>query len=136
MQIFHVSPLAVLYSAIAQWLLGALWYGFVFRARWKALVGIPDGEKPKNAWFPMLVSFIANLVLSMVLAHLIKWSGATSLYRGLYGGAICWAGFFAPPLVTEHIFEKRPAKLFAINAAYWLLAMMVGGGILANLNLG
>ncbi|MGP8253035.1 MAG: DUF1761 domain-containing protein [Terracidiphilus sp.] len=136
MQIFHVSPLAVLYSAIAQWLLGALWYGFVFRARWKALVGIPDGEKPKNAWFPMLVSFIANLVLSMVLAHLIKWSGATSLYRGLYVGAICWAGFIAPPLVTEHIFEKRPAKLFAINAAYWLLAMMVGGGILANLNLG
>ena len=83
MQIFHVSPLAVLVSALAQWLLGALWYGFVFRARWKALVGIPESEKPNNAWFPMVVSFIANLVLSMVLAHLVKWSGATALPRGI-----------------------------------------------------
>lgn len=134
MQIFHVSPLAVLVSALAQWLLGALWYGFVFRARWKALVGIPEGEKPKNAWFPMLASFIANLVLSLVLAHLIQWSGATALPRGMYVGAICWAGFVAPVMLTESIFERRPAKLFAINAAYWMLAMMIGGGILANLN--
>jgi hypothetical protein len=134
MQIFHVSPLAVLYSAIAQWLLGALWYGFVFKARWIALVGIPAGEKPKNAWFPMVASFVADLVLSLVLAHLVKWSGATALPRGIYVGAISWAGFMAPVMFTEHIFERRPAKLFAINAAYWLLAMMVGGGILANLN--
>jgi hypothetical protein len=84
----------------------------------------------------MLASFIANLVLSFVLAHLIKWSGATALPRGVYIGAICWVGFMAPPLLTEHIFEKRPARLFAINAAYWLLAMMIGGGILADLNVG
>ena len=135
MQIFHVSPLAVLVSALAQWLLGALWYGFVFRARWKALVGIPENEKPNNAWFPMVVSFIANLVLSMVLAHLVKWSGATALPRGIYVGAVCWAGFVAPVMITQSISEKRPVKLFAINAAYWLLAMMIGGGILANLNI-
>jgi len=136
MQIFHVSPLAVFYSAIAQWLLGALWYGYVFRARWMTLVGIPMGEKPKNAWFPMVASFIADLILSLMLAHLVKWSGASGLTGGLYIGAICWAGFMAPLMFTEHIFERRPAKLFAINASYWLLAMMIGGGILANLNVG
>jgi hypothetical protein len=136
MQIFHVSPLAVLYAAVAQWLLGALWYGYVFKARWKTLVGIPEGEKPKNAWFPMVASFIANLVLSLVLAHFVKWSGGTTFRHGLYVGAICWVGFMAPPLLTEHIFEPRPAKLFAINACYWLMAMMIGGGILANFNVG
>lgn len=136
MQIFHVSPLAVFYSAIAQWLLGALWYGYVFKARWKSLVGISAGEKPKNPWFPMVASFVANVVLSMVLAHLIKWSGAMALPRGIYVGAIAWAGFMAPVMFTEHIFERRPVRLFAINAAYWLLAMMIGGGILANLNIG
>ncbi len=136
MQIFHVSPLAVFYSAIAQWLLGALWYGYVFKARWKALVGIPEGDKPKNAWFPMVVALVANVVLSLLLAHLIQWSGATALPRGLYVGAICWAGFVAPVMITQSIAEKRPAKLFAINASYWLMAMMVGGGILANLNVG
>jgi len=136
MQIFHVSPLAVIYAAIAQWLLGALWYGFVFKARWKALVGIPESEKPKNAWFPMVASFVANVVLATVLAYMVTWTHATSLSHGFYIGAICWVGFMAPPLFTEHIFERRPARLFAINAAYWLLAMMIGGGILANLNIG
>jgi len=136
MQIFHVSPLAVLYSAVVQWLLGALWYGYVFKTRWKALVGIPEGEKAKNAWFPMVAAFVADLVLSMVLAHLIKWANANSFANGLYIGAVCWVGLMAPPLFTSHIFEKRPAKLFAINGAYWLLAMMLGGGILANLNVG
>ena len=46
-------------------------------------------------------------------------------------GVICWLGFMAPPLFTQHVFEGRRANLFAINAAYWLLAMAIGGGILA-----
>jgi hypothetical protein len=36
----------------------------------------------------------------------------------------------SPPLFAQHIYEKRPFRLFAINAGYWLVAMMVSGGIL------
>ena len=132
----HVHYLPVLIATVVQWLLGALWYGYVFRDRWKTLVGIPAGEKPSNAWFGMVTSFIANLILSFVLAHIVIWSNATVFTQGVGLGALCWLGFMAPPLFTQHIFEKRPAKLFAINAAYWLLAMMIGGGVLANLNVG
>jgi hypothetical protein len=131
-----VSWLAVLIATVIQWLLGALWYGYVFKTRWMALVGIPEGEKPKNAWFGMVTSFIANLILSFVLAHIVSWASAKSFPTGVWLGALCWLGFMAPPLFTQDIFEKRPAKLFAINAAYWLLAMMVSGGVLANLNVG
>jgi hypothetical protein len=46
-------------------------------------------------------------------------------------GVICWLGFMAPPLFAQHIFEGRRANLFAINAGYWLLAMAIGGAILA-----
>jgi hypothetical protein len=132
----HVHYLAVLIATAIQWLLGALWYGYVFKTRWKALVGSPEGEKPTSAWFGMITSFIANLILTFVLAHIIMWAGDTAFTQGVWMGALCWLGFMAPPLFTQHIFEKRPAKLFAINAAYWLLAMMIGGGVLANLNVG
>jgi hypothetical protein len=37
----------------------------------------------------------------------------------------------APPLFVQHVFEHRPANLLAINAAYWLVAMALGGAILA-----
>lgn len=132
----HVHFLPVLIATVIQWLLGALWYGYVFKDRWRSLVGIPTGEKPSNAWFGMVTSFVANLILSFVLAHIVMWSNATVFTQGVGLGALCWLGFMAPPMFTQHIFEKRPAKLFAINASYWLLAMMIGGGVLANLNVG
>ena len=52
-------------------------------------------------------------------------------HRGGFVGAICWLGFIAVPLCSQHLFEKRPYKLYAINAGYWLLAMGLGGAILA-----
>lgn len=134
MSYFHVSLLAVLIATVIQWLLGALWYGYVFKTRWMSLVGISEADKPASPWFGMVTSFIANLILSFVLGHIINWASGRTFPDGVWLGALCWLGFMAPPLFTQHIFEKRPVKLFAINAAYWLLAMMIAGGVLANLN--
>ena len=129
---FRVNYIAVLIATVIQWLLGTLWFGYVFKERWKSLVG--DAGKPVSAWFGMVSSFVANLILSFVLAYIITWTGGSTFPDGVYLGALCWLGFMAPPLFTQHIFERRPAKLFAINASYWLLAMMLAGGTLANLH--
>ena len=121
----------VLISAVLQWLLGALWYGLIFRKSWLKLVGFAEGEKPKNGAMTMVASFIACLLLSYVLLHVIGWAGAIVFTGGAKLGVICWVGFMAPPLFTQHIAEGRRANLFAINAAYWLLAMAMGGGLMA-----
>jgi hypothetical protein len=126
----HVM-MVVFVAAIAQWVLGFLWYGVVFKKSWKALVGFAEGEKPKNAALAMVSSFIACLLLSYVLAHVVSWTGAATFTHGAKLGVICWLGFMAPPLFTQHIYENRRVNLFAINAAYWLLVMALGGGILA-----
>jgi hypothetical protein len=94
------------------------------------LVGFSEGEKPKNRAFGMVASFVACFVLSFVLAHLIGWAGSNNFTGGSKLGIICWLGFMAPPLFSQHIFENRRANLFAINACYWLLAMALGGGIM------
>jgi len=127
----HVSYVTVLIASVIQWLLGALWYGVIFKKSWRKHVGITEGEKPKNAIFAMATALVACLLLSFTLAHVVLWSGAKVFTGGTKWGIICWSGFVAPPLFTQHIFERRPANLFAINAAYWLLAMAAGAGILA-----
>jgi hypothetical protein len=132
MEHFRVNYLAVLIATVIQWLLAVLWYSYVFKDRLNALVG--STGKKVSAWFGMSTGFIANLILSFVLAYIIAWAGGTTFPDGVYLGALCWLGFMAPPLFTQHIFERRPAKLFAINAAYWLLAMMLAGGTLSNLH--
>lgn len=125
----HMMTLVAI-SALVQWLLGALWYGVVFKKSWMKFVGFTEGEKPQYRLFGMVVSLIACLLLSFVLAHTVGWAGSITFTGGAKIAIICWLGFMAPPLFTQHIFENRRANLFAINASYWLLAMAVGGGIM------
>ena len=125
----HMLTLVVI-SALLQWLLGALWYGVVFKKSWMKFVGFAEGEKPKYRIFGMVVSLVACLLLSFVLAHVVGWAGSNTFTGGAKIAIICWLGFMAPPLFTQHIFENRRANLFAINASYWLLAMAIGGGVM------
>ena len=121
----------IVIAAVIEWLLGALWYGLVFRKSWMALAGFSETNKPKNGAMTMVCSFIACLLLTYVMSHVVGWAGATTFTLGVKFGVICWLGFMAPPLFTQHIAENRRANLFAINAAYWLLVMAIAGGLTA-----
>jgi len=126
----HAITIIVI-AAVIEWLLGALWYGLVFRTSWLVLAGFSETNKPKNGAMTMVCSFIACLLLTFVIAHVVGWAGAVTFTGGSKLGIICWVGFMAPPLFTQHIAENRRANLFAINAAYWLLVMAIGGGLTA-----
>lgn len=125
----HLLTLVVV-SAVLQCFLGALWYGVIFKKHWEKLVGLSEGQRPKNQAFGVVASLIACFVLSFVLAHIMGWSNSITAIDGASIGVMCWFGFMAPPLITQHIFENRRANLFAINAAYWLVAMAMGGGVM------
>ena len=122
---------AVLVAALIQWVLGALWYSLLFAKPWMALTGHTPGERPKGAIFAMTASFVGGLILSFILAHMVIWSDAMTWCRGAFIGGICWLGFIAVPLFFEKLYERRPYKLFAINAGYWLVALLCSGVVLA-----
>jgi hypothetical protein len=103
----------------------------IFKKSWTKLIGLAEGEKPKNAIFAMAASLVANLLLAFALSVVVATAQDTLFTKGFMLGVVCWLGFMAPPLFAQHIWEGRRANLFAINAAYWLLAMALGGGILA-----
>jgi hypothetical protein len=130
MHLHHILVLVIV-SGVLQWLLGMVWYGGIFRKSWRKLVGLAEGEKVKNGALGMVSSLIACLILSFVLINVVSWAGAATATQGAKLGTVCWFGFMAPPLFAQHIFEGRRVNLFAINAAYWLLAMALGGGLLA-----
>jgi len=129
----HLWTMVVI-SAVLQCFLGALWYGLIFKKSWRKLIGLADGEKPKNQLFGVVASLVACFVLSFVLANIISLAGSITAMAGASIGMLCWFGFMAPPLFTQHIFENRRANLFAINAAYWLLAMALGGAIIGGIS--
>jgi hypothetical protein len=126
----HLLTLIVI-SAAAQCFLGALWYGVIFKKSWMKLVGLAEDQKPQYQVVGVVASFIGCFVLSFVLAHILGWAGSITAIDGASIAILCWFGFMAPPLFVQHILEKRRANLFAINASYWLVAMALGGAILA-----
>ena len=79
----------------------------------------------------MVTSFICDLVLAFVLAHFVRWSGVETFAWGALIGFIVWVGFFAAPRLPQGIYENRPFKLFAINEGYWLVGLLIIGGLLA-----
>jgi hypothetical protein len=126
-----VNHLAILVAALVQFFLGALWYSLFFAKPWMALTGHHKGEKPKGIVIAMLSSLIGALILSFMLAHVVMWAGAATIGWGVFVGFICWLGFIATPLFAETIYEQRPYRLFAINGGYWLVVLLVSGGLLA-----
>jgi len=131
MHFFNANLLAVFVSAVVQWLLGWLWFGMLFNKQWKALVGVPEDAKPKNVGGVMGLIFVGNFILSFALVQIIILTGWATFSKGAFAGVVCGLGFVVPPLLAQHVSEKKPFKLFGINSIYWLVAMLISGGMLA-----
>jgi hypothetical protein len=123
---------AVLVSALIFWLLGALWFSpALFAKPWVAIVGRQMGEKPKGVVWGMIASFIGDLVLAFVLAHVVLWSHADSWLDGMHIGLLTWVGFIAATMYPNTIYEGRGAKYFLITGGYWFVGFLGVGALLA-----
>jgi len=122
---------AVFVSALAYWILGALWYGLLFTKPWMALENISmESAKAMNPVLPYVVTFALNLLIAFVLAQICIWRSANSAARGAALGILLWIGFVGPVTFTTYMYEMRPMQLFAINEFYPLVGFCLMGGIL------
>jgi len=122
---------AVLVSAIAYWLLGAVWYALLFGKPWMTLEGIPvEKLQAANPVVPYIISFLLNLLIAYVLSQLCLWRNATTAARGAALGILLWIGFVGPITYSTYMYELRPPQLFAINGFYPLVGLALMGAIL------
>lgn len=131
MYLYHANVLAVLAAAVLMWLVGWAWYGGIFKSSWRTLVPQPAGQKASSPAAVMMLILVACIILSFALAKIVLLTGQTSFSSGAFIGVVCGLGFLVPPIFTQHVAETRPFKLFGINAIYWLVAMLLAGGLLA-----
>ena len=122
---------AIVVSAVAYWMLGALWYGVLFGQRWMVLEGITmEQSRSANPALPYVISFALDLLIAFVLAQLCSWRNANTAARGAAVGVLLWIGIVAPIVGTTYMYEMRPVELFAINAFYPLVGLCLMGVIL------
>jgi hypothetical protein len=122
---------AIVVSAVAYWLLGALWYGVLFSQRWMALEGITmEQARSMNPVLPYVITLVLNLLIAFVLAQLCLWRNANTAARGAAIGVLLWIGIVGPVVFTTYMYEMRPKELFAINEFYPLVGLCLMGAIL------
>jgi hypothetical protein len=128
-----VNWLAVIVSAIAYFILGALWYSpLLFANLFVKYRGVP-AEQLQSQGQPIeyLLTFIGDLVMALVLAILIKAAAAGTLLDGIVVGVVVAAGIAATSTFIYTIFAGPHRGLWAIYSGYQLVAFAIMGAILA-----
>lgn len=135
-----IDWIAILSAAIAAWMFGAAWYS-VLSKQWMAAIGFtpadlqgPDG-KEKVPLGPMILSFLANVVMAIILAGVIAHTAkkGVTISSGALVGAICWLGFVITTLATNHAFGKAKPSLTLIDGSHWLGVLLIQGVVLGAL---
>jgi hypothetical protein len=127
-----INYTAVLIAAIANFVIGFIWYSPpVFGKIWMKLASI----KPKNDKSAMMRGMVLGLLTSFVmactLAYVVEYAQATTLMDGAMVGFWIWLGFVATILMGTVLWEGKSWKLYLLNAAYYLVSLKIMGAIIA-----
>jgi hypothetical protein len=119
---------AVLVAGIVHIAGGLIWFQpKIFGNDWVKLTG--KDLTPAFIWVP--AGIIGHLIMALVLALIVKLSGAQTAFDAAIIGIITWAGFIVPLEIGELIWEKIPFKLFLIRIGNQLVGFIITGIILA-----
>ena len=124
---------AILATTPVPLLVGAAWYSpIAFAKAWMKRTGLRDEELAgaRGLALGLGSALLAGFLLSWVLATTLAFAETRDAWEGMLGAFFCWLGFLTAPLLTNDLMERRPASLWLLNAAYWLVVFVVDGAVL------
>ena len=124
--------LAIVIAAIVCFLFEAGWYSYFMRP-WLDGIGRTKEWLMSAAGYNPALQYGTALVCAALIATAIscvtQLTGPQTALRGMKSAVLLWFAFVFTTWATEYVFEVRPLSLFAINAGFWLLGMIVMGAI-------
>lgn len=128
-----VNYIAIIVAALAQFVLGFLWYSPVlFGNKWMKLNGFKKSSFSKSDMNQgMVISLITALVMAYVLAQLMLSIGVATVGGALIFGFWMWLGFIFTTQVGSIFYEKYKPGLVCIHGTYWLASIWVMTLVLA-----
>jgi hypothetical protein len=127
-----INYLAVIVSAVAYLVVGALWYSPVlFGSAWMKGIGktkeqVTADASPLNYIFSLITSFIA----AYGIARIMVWSGGNSIADGVTTAIVVGVCFVLTAMWINDTFEKRRRGLTLINVLYHLVGLVIAGIII------
>ncbi len=111
----------VIVAAVTAFVIGMVWYGFLFRKHWMRLAGKPADEKTNIS--ALIVQFAALIIFSCFVGLISLFSATPVLLLAVFSMA-----FVASVLAGEMFAGTdncRAMKLWAIHAGYYTISFTV-----------
>jgi hypothetical protein len=124
---------AILVAWVINVLVGSFWYSPAgFGKQWSKLSGVDMMKIPKDEATRAIV-FVAlgGLVLALALALVLNSLDVKNVGDGIVATLVVWFGFTAVTTIGNTLYQRQGWKFWALNAAYYLVVMVIGGIVLS-----
>ena len=126
--------IAILAAGVAGWIFGAIWYGVLGKPYQRALGLNPDDCKDKKMPLaPMVVAFLAALVMSAVLYQLLGNLGVLGVANSAIAGFTIGVGFLLTSVLVNNMFQQKSFALTVIDGGHWVIAVVVEAVVISLL---
>lgn len=136
----EINIIAIAVATIISIALGMLWYGPLFGKSWMSLIGMTkekaDHIKQQGMGTTYVLMIGTSFLMALVLSYVISFYGSYNVLQpsaltGVVAALWVWLGFIVPVTMSPVLWEKRPWKLWFINASYYLVSLVIMGAVLA-----
>jgi len=126
-----LNYLAILLAALAAFGWGAIYY-MTLSKQWLAAVGMTKEQMQSRSAAPFVISFIALVVMSWVLAGTLGHlgPGQVTVKNGIISGLFLWLGFIATTVFVNNAYPGRKYSLSVIDSIHWLGVVVIEGAVI------
>ena len=128
----EINWLAVLAGTGGYFLLGAIWYSFLFQKQWIAYhkIDMNNPDAKKGVAGVMVTSFVLMFIVSLALAILIERLALTEALSGVKLGLLTGIGFSMMAISITYLYLQRPLGLHFIDGLYHTAGQIISAMII------
>jgi hypothetical protein len=128
---WDVNYLAALVAMVAAMVIGAVYYMPAVAGRvWMNAIGkTPEDLKAANRPALYIVTAVLAFLQAVTISAVCGWAGADGVADGALIGLLLWIGMAVPVISVTFIFEGRKRINHLISGGYYLISLVVMGGI-------
>lgn len=122
---------AVVVGTIAHQIVGALWYGVIFKNTWIRATGInPDETEGPGAGAGYAFGAVCSFLSALALAVILTAFDDPAVPDGVVVGLITGLGFVAAATFMNGFYEQKKPVLGALFGGYYTVGLAAVGAII------
>lgn len=131
----QINYLAVVLAAVAFFAVGAVWYTVLFGKAWQRALGMSDAQLRGGTNIAVIygLAFLCELAIAWILGHMFARTAPSPRAMMMISTGF-GLGVITPAIGINYLFQRKPLKLFLIDAGHFILGTAAMGGVFIALS--